>query len=391
MSKLPFLATGAIKLSLMCIFSFFFKKKYWLICEKKNEARDNGIYLFLYCLEEMKNHDVFYVIDRDSYDIGRLEKYINNVIYTNSFKHCLYYFLSKKIISSQSLPFPYSEKLCRKLFKVKNQKYYWLQHGVTKDKLNHADMDKKSKGYSLVCCAAPDEAQFFCDEFGYDTKSAVCTGFCRFDGLVDNSSNNTQILIMPTFRKWLTTSEITNHPTEKEENSFLNSHYYQAYHSLLKNDTFNTWLKKNNIIVYFYQHYAFQTYSYLFADCKNSNIIVADCNGYDVQKLMKDSNLLITDYSSVFFDFAYMKKPELFYHFDENEYRASHYKEGFFSYRNHGFGKVIMQEEELINEIINSFSHGFIIDPFYLDRVQGFFQNIDKNNCKRVYDLLTSN
>ena len=40
----------------------------------------------------------------------------------------------------------------------------------------------------------------------------------------------------------------------------------------------------------------------------------------DVQKLIKESKLMITDYSSVAFDFSFLNKPVIYYQFDRNEF-----------------------------------------------------------------------
>ena len=52
-----------------------------------------------------------------------------------------------------------------------------------------------------------------------------------------------------------------------------------------------------------------------FTTC-SERIIIADWKKYDVQGLLKESALLITDLSSVFMDFAYMRKPMIYYQFD---------------------------------------------------------------------------
>ena len=82
-------------------------------------------------------------------------------------------------------------------------------------------------------------------------------------------------------------------------------------------------------------------------DTENENIVIADKENYDVQELLMDSKLLITDYSSIFFDFAYMKKPLIHYCFD----KLSHYKPGYFDFRKEGFGKVTSKEDEVIKLI----------------------------------------
>ena len=63
----------------------------------------------------------------------------------------------------------------------------------------------------------------------------------------------------------------------------------------------------------------------------NKRIKIASTEEYDVQTVLKESAYLITDYSSISFDFAYMKKPLCYFQFDYAEFREKHYPEGYFS------------------------------------------------------------
>ena len=47
---------------------------------------------------------------------------------------------------------------------------------------------------------------------------------------------------------------------------------------------------------------------------------------------MKKCKYLITDYSSVFFDVAYMKKNIIFYQFDNIKFQLEHYNKGYLNY-----------------------------------------------------------
>lgn len=382
---------SSIKLVIARILTIGTTKNIWLISEKVDEARDNGYYFFKYCMENLNKDEeknIYYLMEKNSKDFEKIKIYEKNIIKPNSLKHCIFYFKSCKLITSQAIPYPVSEKICKKFFKVKNQKFYWLQHGITKDYLRHEDMDYKHKQYSLVCCASPYEKDFFINEYGYNAEQAICTGFCRFDGLIDESNTNNYILVMPTFRKWLSASDPLKEPTKEEEKSFINSDFYEKYTKLLSDEKLLRYLKENNLVVIFYMHYALQNYSYLFKKFENNNVIIAHKDKYDVQDLMKKSKIMITDYSSVFFDYAYMYKPVIYFQFDVNKFRDGHYKEGYFSYKDNGFGPVFDNSLEVIEYLISTADREFKIEKKYESRIRMFFPPKDNLNCKRIFDII---
>ena len=107
---------------------------------------------------------------------------------------------------------------------------------------------------------------------------------------------------------------------------------------------------------------------------------------YDVQALLKESKLLVTDFSSVYFDFAYMGKPCIYFQFDRKNFFKSHYAKGYFDYYTMGFGPVLEKSDEVIDEIIKSAENSYKIEETYKCRVDGFFPLRDKENCKRIFD-----
>ena len=119
----------------------------------------------------------------------------------------------------------------------------------------------------------------------------------------------------------------------------------------------------------------------------SDNIILADWKNYDIQELLKESAFLITDYSSVFMDFAYMRKPVLFYQFDYKKFREGQYEEGYYNYKD-GFGKSIDTLDELITEIKKQFKNNWILEDKYKGRIDKFFRIHDDQNSKRVYSFI---
>ena len=96
---------------------------------------------------------------------------------------------------------------------------------------------------------------------------------------------------------------------------------------------------------------------------------------------------MITDYLPEFFDFAYLKKPIIYYH-EKDDY---HYEEGYFKYESIGFGNVIKSKDELINKTIYYMDHDNKLEDKYERRIDEFFKYHDKKNSKRVYEWLLKN
>ena len=103
-------------------------------------------------------------------------------------------------------------------------------------------------------------------------------------------------------------------------------------------------------------------------------------------EIFNHSSLMITDYSSVAFDFAYPKKPLIYYHSD-NDYHFDVDK-SYFKYDTMGFGPVCKTHDALKAEIINSIENKCQMEEKYIKRVDGFFKYIDKNNSERVIDAI---
>lgn len=383
--KMPKLLAAYI----LYLFTFDKKdKRIILVSEKKDEARDNGYYFFKYAMQR-QNENVFYIIEKNSSDLVKLSNYNSKIIFYDSFKHYYYYFLSEKMVSSQSYLYPIAKRISRTILKNKRKKLYWLQHGVTKDYETKMDY-RYSDNVSLVCCASDKERNFFVENLNYPKQVAQNIGFCRFDGLNDFSDRQKpQILVMPTFRKWLIPEDYNN-PTPKEIQDFKNSDFYSFYNDMINSKELIEILKKNNANIVFYLHYAFQPYSFLF-DSKDSHIIIGRKENDDVQKLMKESSIMVTDFSSVAFDFAYMEKPVIYAHFDYEKYRENHYGEGYFSYEKDGFGPVITTFDDFLNYIQQYLRLNCLIEEKYRNRVTEFFDRKDAMNCERIYNFVINN
>lgn len=356
------------------IYKIFNKEKIYLIGERKDQCQDNGYHLFKYV---RKNHDednFYYCIEKDSQQLSKIEE-LGNIVYYKSFKHFLYYVLAEKLICAHvgsctpdtPIVWRFEELGLIKKYRV------FIQHGITKELI--PSLMKNWSNITTFICGAKPEYEFVKKKFGYKEGDVKYLGFCRFDNLHEFKTKK-QILIMPTWRQWFGMSgleEITN----KE---FTESTYFKAYNSMINSNEFDDLLRRHSYKVIFYPHHEMQRYLHLF-ETNSKNIIIADKNNYDVQELLKESEILITDYSSIAFDFAYMRKYVIYYQFDQEEYNKHHYSKGYFDYESDGFGPVAHN----LNDLINSFEN---IDKnlnIYIEREREFFFLNDTKNSERHY------
>lgn len=148
------------------------------------------------------------------------------------------------------------------------------------------------------------------------------------------------------------------------------------------------YLEENDLKIIFYLHGYAQAYSGAFRSA-SKRVVIAKKNKYYVQDLLKQAAFLVTDYSSVFFDFAYMKKPMVYFQFDADEFSQNQYAESeYYQYCRDGFGPITDTVDEVVNIIESSHKNNFRMDQKYIERVESFFQEFGKNHCQRIYKLI---
>ena len=102
--------------------------------------------------------------------------------------------------------------------------------------------------------------------------------------------------------------------------------------------------------------------------------------------MLTEASLMVTDHSGIQYDFAYMKKPIVYYH---PETLPPQYMAKTMNYEEMGFGPVCKSEDELVNSIISAMQDGCKMNVEYDKRVSDFFTYSDHNNCERIFEALT--
>ena len=158
------------------------------------------------------------------------------------------------------------------------------------------------------------------------------------------------------------------------------------YYDLINNEELIEDIEKNNIQIKVVLHKNMKKFKIKDIENLSKNITINHNEEVDIQELLNKADLLITDFSSIFFDMAYRKRPIIYYQFDLDKYRKNQLPEGYFSYEKDGFGDVLKDLNSIKLKIKYYINNNFEIEDVYLNRMDTFFERRDKNNCKRILE-----
>ena len=124
------------------------------------------------------------------------------------------------------------------------------------------------------------------------------------------------ILIVPTCREYVTKSY-------RKRTTFSETDYFKKWNSLLNEKRLDNILSEYEMKVLFCPHRNMSQFRTQF-NSESTRIRILDWQEVDISNIIEKASLLITDYSSISMDFAYMKRPVLYYQFDKERFRNEH-------------------------------------------------------------------
>ena len=152
--------------------------------------------------------------------------------------------------------------------------------------------------------------------------------------------------------------------------------------ALLASSKLKRALKESGYKCQFLCHPGFACYEKYFKAAESDNIFLLPQSRADYSKIFAESAIFITDFSSTAFDFAYLKKPLIYFQFDE----LTQYEPGWFSYDEDGLGPVIKTVDGVVDYIEMLLERNCEVEEKYASRIDDFFVYRDRNNCARILD-----
>ena len=349
---------------------FGYKNPIWLISERGSDALDNGYHLYKYLVEHPElGITPIYVIDASSNkDLKKIISLHSEVVLKGSAKHYMLMHKAEALISTHAYGFTPDKDIFyhlaqKGLFKPEGVTIF-LSHGVTDKDAKWLYRENFKPDMFITSCL--NEYDLISKKFKQPKDVVVKTGMPRYDALYNATKPLKQILIMPTWRLWL------NNLNDEE---FKQSEYYTCWSSFLNNKALKEILRKHGYKLVFYLHPELKKRKHLFTF---KGITVEDD---DIQNLMIESEILITDYSSVFYDMAYMDRKIVFYQFDKDKYTNEHYEGVITDYKK--FGTIIDSLDDVADVINKVIIKPNVIDKRFIDEC---FFNHDDENCQRTVE-----
>ncbi len=370
----------------------FKRKELWFISDRVNKADDNGEHFFKYMVENHPDKNVYFVLTQDSPDYERLSK-IGKVIDPNSNKYKLMFHRADYVVSSHAENYIFNPlgnggKYIQDLYHFK---YVFLQHGIIKDNLSPwLNVNTKKMDMFVTSCTKEYESLL---EYKYyfGPKVVKLTGLPRYDTLLKKQEQykpENKIMLSLTWRNSLA-SNIDKETGQRLYNEeFKNSDYFKFLNNIMTDKKLQKVLKEKDYKIRFIPH---PNVLCQLKDFPRNNFIEIEEGNINYQKEFCENKLLITDYSSVYYDFGYLNKPVIYYQADHEEfYQGQLYDKGYFDYETMGFGPVCEKYDEFIDELIKIIKKDCKIEKKYEKRIKETFKFYDDKNCERVYEAIKS-
>lgn len=362
----------------------------WVLMDKTHEANDNAERLFDYLRRERPKTNAWFVLERDCPDWRRLATRAGlRLVAYGSLRWKLLMLNCTHLVSSQAD----RSVLCPDALTRLNPpawKFSFIQHGVIKSDLsrwlNNQTLDL------LVTSTEMEERSIAGDRTPYalTTKEVRLTGLPRFDrlrelGLRVDPSERDVILVCPTWRHWLTAPKQTGSNRRTVNADFLDSDYVRQWVGLLASPRLRELTHEHGLRIVFLPHP--NVSAALDQLALPAHVEAVSYAGNDVQQLIARTVVMITDYSSVSFDAAYLDRPVVYFQFDADRVLDGGHngRPGYYDHYTHGFGPVT----DTVDSAVDAVQKIIAVDggrpaPIYAHRIEQTFPVRDGRCCERT-------
>lgn len=349
-----------------CIFQYMQSKgiKSYYVLWKENSLYKQ--------LKEKKNLKNVIVIKRSIQDNTQNNFEFFNAVYLKLFK-------TKAVLTSFG---SLNTKITELLYTNKEISYIHTGHGTVflKNFILTTGYFSPLK-YNKFIVSSDVESQIF-QQYGWDDKNLLKLGLPRWDNLKRFPHQQKTIFVMFTWRnsfgKW----------NKEFKTSIDKSKYYQGIMTLLHSNRLKELLTKYNVKLCYTLHHA------MLDLCKNSegayipNITYVPSQ--DISKYIGLTDLFITDYSSLAFDFAFLNIPIIFYRPDFDDKSLNEIDRQDMAHaqsKDKELFNICYDDENAINNIEKYIKNDFLLELDNREKLKKFF-TVKENITQQLINYL---
>jgi CDP-ribitol ribitolphosphotransferase len=235
---------------------------------------------------------------------------------------------------------------------------------------------KNHRNYTKAIVSSKNVAKHYAEGFGINEDKVIATGIPRTDVFFDQEyQTNVREALYSKYPFLREKKVIIFAPTFRGDGQ-QSAYYPQEYLDLKK-----LYDSLHDEYVFLFKMHPFVKDYWEIPDRYRD--FFYDLSGYrEINDLLFISDILITDYSSVCFEYALLNKSMIFYSPDVEEYIAS--RDFYYNYYSFIPGPLVRTVDELIRTIEDK--------QFEMEKLQSFveyfFDHTDGKSSKRVVDLL---
>ena len=340
----------------------------WVIGETGYKAQDTGLAFFRHVREHHPEIDARFVIDADSPDRSAAEA-VGPVLLHGSPEHVRAVLLADRIAGSHHPEYLYPVRTADFKRHVRAPKVF-LQHGVLGTKWMANLYGKGRGGFETDCflVSSPLEKRMVERDFGYPRKRVIVTGLTRFDTLLTPSHPSPQLLVIPTWRDWI-----------KTDQDFEESEFFAEWLGLVTSEGFRSAVADAGWTVRMILHPNFRQFAGRF---ESAGIEIVRQGEHSVQSLLRESAVLLTDFSSVGFDFALQRRPVVYFQFDRRRFLGP---EGSHLDLDRTLpGSIAFSADAVVDALRAVGSDGSVPDETFA-KARRFFPAMDTESSERVF------
>jgi glycosyltransferase involved in cell wall biosynthesis/CDP-glycerol glycerophosphotransferase (TagB/SpsB family) len=365
----------------------------WVFMDRIDDAGDNAQRLFEYVRANRSDINAWFVLDPESPDWARLRRSTNRLIAHGSLRWKLLMLNCRYLISSHADVGIVRPPGILQLEPRPHWRFVFLQHGVIKDDISSW---LNLKVIDLFVTSTPPEHHSIVGSgtgYQFTTKEVKMTGLARFDRLrriasgVAESEQRT-VLVAPTWRNYLNIRLASGEHRRRVVPNFLDTEYARNWLGLLSSPELAKACAAANLRIGFLPHPNIQPV--LAELALPGHVDALRYADHDVQELFAKAAVLITDYSSVAFNAAYIDRPVVYFQFDRKLIAAGGHlgRQGYFDYESDGFGPVASTLEQAVDETVRTIGAGRRTQSPYAERIAATFPERDGRCCQRTVEAI---